>query len=97
MAEFFDKLRTDKKLEEALRLVETVADSRLKSRIQAVLIVNFSQVPALEPMLRSLLDTEQAPQPTDTEPSPIIFPRAQGVAKSSQVVIPPQPVGGDRR
>lgn len=42
MADFFDKLREDRKLDESLQLAEKMADSDLKWRLQAVLSLKFS-------------------------------------------------------
>lgn len=42
MADFFDKLREDRKLEESLRLVEKMDSGPTKERVQALLALTFS-------------------------------------------------------
>lgn len=68
MSEFFDKLRTDRKLDESLRLVAEVPDETLKSRLQVVLSLNFADVKLNDEALRNLLDTtgRESPQPSVT-------------------------------
>lgn len=56
MAAFFDKLRTDRKLDESLRLVERIADPTVKSRLQMVLSLNFAGVQLDNATLLSLAD-----------------------------------------
>jgi hypothetical protein len=44
MVEFFDKLRTDRKLDEALRLASSVADEKTASHLKALLSLNFADI-----------------------------------------------------
>jgi hypothetical protein len=54
MAAFFDKLRTDQKMLDALRLCNEVADSELKNRLQTVLALSLSDTKVTEPMIAAL-------------------------------------------
>jgi hypothetical protein len=54
MAAFFDKLRADQKLLDALRLCNEIADSELKSRLQTVLALSLSDTHVTEPMVAAL-------------------------------------------
>lgn len=63
MSDFFDKLRTDRKLDESLRLVTEVPDPILKGRLQVVLSLNFADVKLNDSALQNLFDT-QARTPT---------------------------------
>lgn len=56
MAAFFDKLRTDRKLDESLRLVEQISDPTVRSRLQVVLSLNFAGVQLDNATLLSLVD-----------------------------------------
>ena len=55
MAEFFDKLRSDRKLEEALRLIENVSDSTIASRSKSIIALKFSDITLDHPVLEELL------------------------------------------
>jgi len=55
MSDFFDKLRTDRKLEEALRLVEQIEDAALQARMKSLLTINFAEIPVSEAMTAALL------------------------------------------
>ena len=55
MSTFFDKLRTDRKLDESLTLARQVPDSTLKSRLQLVLSLNFADVKVADPTLLAIL------------------------------------------
>ena len=57
MADFFEKLRTDRKLDESLKLVAEVPDTTLRSRLQVVLSLNFAEVKLNDAALQNLLDT----------------------------------------
>ncbi|MDO9043193.1 MAG: hypothetical protein Q7U64_12800 [Desulfocapsaceae bacterium] len=46
MTEFFDKLRTDRQFNEALRLCESIPDSTVQSNIKARLCLFFAGIPA---------------------------------------------------
>lgn len=45
MIEFADKLRLDNKLEESLKLIETIEDKTIQSQVKALLVLNFSGLP----------------------------------------------------
>jgi hypothetical protein len=55
MSTFFDKLRTDRKLDESLTLAHEVPDAVLKSRLQLVLSLNFADVKVADPTLLAIL------------------------------------------
>ena len=44
MTEFFDKLRIDRKLDEALKLIKDIEDPVISSRVKATIILSFSDV-----------------------------------------------------
>jgi hypothetical protein len=44
MTEFFDKLRVDRKLDEALHLMKEIQDPSLASRIKGIIALSFSEV-----------------------------------------------------
>lgn len=58
MTEFFDKLRIDRKLDEALQLMKDIDDPVIASRIKGIVALTFSDVPldklALSDMLGAL-------------------------------------------
>jgi hypothetical protein len=62
MQEFFDKLRTDRKLEESLKLVDKVADPELQGRLQVLLALNFADVKASADVLASVLKSPTSVQ-----------------------------------
>jgi hypothetical protein len=66
MAAFFDKLRTDRKLDESLRLVEQIPDPTVKSRLQMVLSPNFAGVQLDNATLLSLVDVSGTAGPSST-------------------------------
>jgi hypothetical protein len=68
MAEFFDKLRDDRRLEESLVLTEAIEDTRLKSSLQALLamqLINSTVPPSVLPGFYPDRDTPSQP-PTTT-------------------------------
>jgi uncharacterized membrane-anchored protein YhcB (DUF1043 family) len=66
MQEFFEKLRTDRKLEESLKLVDKVADPELQGKLQVLLALNFAEVKASHEVLSAVLSipipTSQLPE-----------------------------------
>lgn len=58
MTEFFDRLRTDRKLDESLRLVDGVPDKTLQSRLQVLMALNFAQVNSSDGILKMVMDLE---------------------------------------
>jgi hypothetical protein len=61
MAEFFDKLRIDRKLEESLRLATQIPDEILQSRLKIILALSFVEVKWNDDFLSSFLNTEIIP------------------------------------
>lgn len=55
MVAFFDRLRSDRKLDEALRLAQAVDDPTLKNRLQTVLAVHFADVKPTDNFLTELI------------------------------------------
>lgn len=45
MVAFFDKLRTDRKLDESLKLVESISDENVSNRLKAMLAISYSEIP----------------------------------------------------
>jgi len=58
MTQFFDKLRTDRKLEESLRLTTQIPDPTLQSRVKTLLALNFADVKSTDDILSSVLNVE---------------------------------------
>jgi hypothetical protein len=73
MTEFFDKLRTDRKLDESLKLVESISDPSVASRLKALLALHFADVPVELRLFESVV----SPQPVDRTPVPVPLPSAQ--------------------
>jgi len=55
MIEFFDKLRADRKLEEALRLASDLPDAMLQSRLRVLLALKFVDRKSTDEFLSSIL------------------------------------------
>jgi hypothetical protein len=66
MTEFFDKLRIDRKLDEALQLMKDIDDPAIASRIRGVVALTFSDVPLDKLVLGDMLAT-LSPRPVATE------------------------------
>jgi hypothetical protein len=65
MGDFFNRLRVDRKLDEALRLVSGMGDGHLRSKTEALLALHFSEVNPGASILEALLAaalTSEAPQ-----------------------------------
>ncbi|MER5671924.1 TRADD-N-associated membrane domain-containing protein [Pseudonocardia alni] len=45
MFQFFERLREDRKLDEALDIMTTISDDEIRARVQAALVLHFAQVP----------------------------------------------------
>lgn len=45
MFDFFERLREDRKLDEALALLRTTPDKKIRSRVQAAMVLHFAGVP----------------------------------------------------
>ena len=71
MATFFDKLRTDRKLDESLRLVSEVSDGLLKSRLQLLLSLNFADVKVADETLLAVMNVSAASRTETPIPPPI--------------------------
>lgn len=55
MVEFFDKLRVDRKLDEALRLASSVEDTKTASHLKALLSLNFAEVAVDRAMFETVI------------------------------------------
>jgi hypothetical protein len=72
MVDFFDKLRVDRKLDEALRLASSVDDKKTGSNLKALLSLNFAEIAVdrelFETVIRDspdmVLDAMKGDQPT---------------------------------
>jgi hypothetical protein len=60
MADFFERLRSDRKLEEALSLAKGVSDKPLKSRLQAVISLRLADVALDDGVMNGVLQEMQA-------------------------------------
>lgn len=74
MSSHFDKLRMDRKLDEALKMVETIQLKGLQSRTKALLTIHFSGLEAKEERLAHLIgpyqaDEREAPEENPCSPS----------------------------
>jgi hypothetical protein len=72
MITFFDKLRADRKLEEALRMASDLPDQVLRSRLQVVLALNFAETNVPDELLGEILMKARripsaAPEPESEE------------------------------
>jgi len=56
MTEFFDKLRADRKFEEALNLADQIPDNHLKSKLKILLSMNFADIKTSDTILTLILD-----------------------------------------
>ncbi len=69
MAEFFDKLRDDRRLEESLKLTDNIADARLKASLQALMalqLVSSTVSPSVLPGFQPEADGNVAAQRRDS-------------------------------
>jgi hypothetical protein len=57
MTDFFDKLRTDRKLDESLKLVEAIGDAPIGSNLRALLAINFAEIQIDKELYDSVLLT----------------------------------------
>lgn len=55
MSSFFDKLRTDRKLEDAIILANQIPDEQLQSKIKVILSLNFAEVTTTDEILGVVL------------------------------------------
>lgn len=63
MTEFFDKLRTDRKLDEALKLADAITDPAVSSRLRALLALHFAEVSVELPLFESVVRTQLGEKP----------------------------------
>jgi uncharacterized membrane protein (DUF485 family) len=56
MVEFFDKLRDDRRIEEALRLRSTITDEAMANRLQVLLALQFVTADEAPALLRQIVD-----------------------------------------
>jgi hypothetical protein len=66
MVEFFDRLRTDRKLEEALALADRMPDTKIKARMMLVLGIGLADRPITDELMR---DTMGLSSHEDASPS----------------------------
>lgn len=66
MSKFFDKLRADRKLEEALKLCQEIQDGNIRARLQTLLALKFAEVQFNDSLLSSMLSTEVKEKKTRT-------------------------------
>jgi hypothetical protein len=59
MTEFFDKLRVDRKLDEALRLISEIPDPVIASRIKGIVALTFSEVATDSAVLNAMLASSE--------------------------------------
>lgn len=71
MITFFDKLRADRKLEEALRMASELPDQVLRSRLQVVLALNFSETKVPDELLGEILMKVRQIPSVSAEPEPL--------------------------
>jgi hypothetical protein len=65
MTQFFDSLRSDRAVEEAIRLSDAIPDAQLQSRLKAVLALTLAETGDTEPLLQAILGTRVLLGPTD--------------------------------
>jgi hypothetical protein len=76
MAEFFDKLRSDRRLQDSRLVADKLADEILRSRLQTLLALNLAEVTTTDELLQALFAENAqprrapAPEPVLDEPSP---------------------------
>jgi hypothetical protein len=58
MTDFFDKLRVDRKLDEALSLIGAIREPGVASRAQAIVALNFSDVQITDAILATMLKAD---------------------------------------
>lgn len=62
MTDFFDKLRIDRKLDEALQLMAQIPDQVIQSRVKAIVALTFSEVIMNESVLTAMLSASEKGQ-----------------------------------
>jgi hypothetical protein len=87
MATFFDKLRTDRKLDESLHLVSDVSDKLLQSRLQLLLALNFADVKVADGTLLSVMNVRADEKPNLLTPRPSRTPEADAKAGNGVAVV----------
>jgi hypothetical protein len=85
MTEFFDKLRVDRKLDEALNLMKEIEDPTISNRIRGIIALTFSSVPLEKIKLSDMLTAANRPPATrgekggePTQPDPAVVQRTHG-------------------
>lgn len=79
MVEFFDRLRTDRRLEEALQLTDKMPDPKLRARMMLVLGLSLAERPMTDELLSVLIDASTAEAMADRRgvaPTPPQAPEA---------------------
>lgn len=62
MTAFFDKLRSDRKLDESLQLMDGISSNPISSRLRAVVALHFAEVKLDHESIKYLLGNEVQPQ-----------------------------------
>lgn len=57
MTDFFDKLRTDRKFDESLKLANEIPDDTLRSKLKVILAISFAVVKGSDNILSILKET----------------------------------------
>lgn len=76
MTAFFDKLRIDRKLDEALKLANAVSDPKIASNLKALLSLNFAEVIVDTEMFQKIIGDSSALKSVAASTSSTIGPEA---------------------
>lgn len=76
MVQFFDRLRTDRRLEEALQLADQMPEPTLRARMMLVLGLSLAQRQVTDELLSVLIGVAGADQMSDRRNSPAPSPPA---------------------
>jgi hypothetical protein len=83
MVDFFDKLRSDRRVEDAMEIASKLPDSVMGSKLQALLALNFTQVNDIPELFRQLIDSEtQQERGAGKQPGPTSSPSLEEAAAS---------------
>ena len=69
MTEFFDKLRTDRKLDECLKLADQISDPSMAGRLKALLALHFAEIQVDLPVFQGVIGATAAPGSTEVKVS----------------------------
>jgi hypothetical protein len=65
MVEFFDKLRSDQRVEDAMDISSKIPDTLMASKLQALLALHFTEAKDIPELFRQLITPTAAAQPSD--------------------------------